>query len=777
MRRGYLSPGGGGGSNNHHAYYGGGAGVGVAPPYAYYFAAGSGGNPATLGRNLRPAGASGTSAGERGNRVRVLVAVLVVVLVGLVVREREAQTKALALRSRLKSLHEDSGPFIERGSAAARNALASGMRLVNKLKTLDRNSVVNSLGAANHHAYGNDKDEEGLFDALQAETEEADDLSKRDVEKMLEEGVLELPHVDREDDDSDDNGDGEGGAGAAGAEDDSTVSDTTAITTTLKDPGTTVVAVSDADVDDDASVTAVARELVREEIVRPTEEEIRQGEVKIIPVKRSADGADADEEAERVEQTVDDEDEAAAVEEAEEEAAAGVEKGGTTVTATAPDAHAAAPPPTDEDAPAAPTDLLPAPATTATTTAVATATGEPAKPLPRLLPQVKQASTTRYFKMVTTHYLALVDAWTHAGWKRLSEHSSITSATLLLTKPVTVVFGSRGKMISQISSSSCIGGTKGAQLSCRSKFAQSHGCAFDADLKVSPRQFDMWRSADCERFFDFALSPENANKQWIGKLGASYHGRHITIYNGVPKSVRSHYGKCKLNKETGGGYIMQEYVSDPALIGGRKFDLRTFMLIASTEPFLVFYHRGFVRRSATAYSSTSLNDKLAHITNHASQSSDDHFASFGALEQALASEMGFAPDYLRTTFSRRAKAVTNFVFQSARTRLKRRAGAYMLFGLDWMIDRSGGVHLLEANGAPLLRHYPFASGEEALTPGVWRDMASLLTTVHLEPDKIVGELSVRSGFTFGGWELVFSELEEKAHGAAYNPCSAEAGLR
>jgi len=386
----------------------------------------------------------------------------------------------------------------------------------------------------------------------------------------------------------------------------------------------------------------------------------------------------------------------------------------------------------------------------------------------RLRPQVKGPKA---FKMVNSHFLALIDAWTQAGWTRMSDSAFTSGVSLILTKPVTVVPGSRGKMISQISSSACIGGTKGAQLSCRSKFAAASAkCTFDS-LRVSPSQFDMWRAADCERFFEVALRPENKELQWIGKLGASYHGRHITIYKGVTSTIKTTYGKCKLNRESGGGYIMQKYVANPALIGGRKFDLRTFMLIASTEPYLVFYHKGFIRRSATAYSSDALGDKLAHITNAEAQDSDDHFAGFDFLQKALSEELNFPPDYMSRTFKSRTKHVTNFVFQAARAKLKRRTGAFMLFGLDWMVDRSGGVHLLEANGYPVMRHYP---NTDDLTPQIWRDMATLLTLIHMDPDLIESDVTAAAGFKHGGWEIVFSEPEEKLSGRTYDPCMIDA---
>ena len=759
------------------------------------FAWGGGGH----GAALHGGAASGGAAAARTHRIRVLVAMLVVVLLGLVVREREAQTKALALKERLQSLHEEAAPL--------RGYLSYGVRVIKSLKTLDAAQISSSArswrevgrprsgGAdeevdedASYTSGGADGTEPGvvdesdptdvgdmedltedaaahrLFNELQAE---ADDLSKRDVEMMLEEGVVEIPHADADEPDARTSRGGSGG---------------------------------------DPAVETVTRELVLEDLedlVAPTEEELKTGVVKIVSVsaededearERDAAATAFDEEAEEAEEGADEASREEAAPPASEDDTADAERGFPPRTGARPDDEAVAdadadadvgadaddapdegagtdsPPVADADANAPPPpELADAERGRA---ASKPGLGRPQLPhaaIPALKSQVKQAAHSRYFKMVNTNFLSLVDAWTNAGWKRLSDHAYTTAATLVLTKPVSSVPGSHGKMISQISSSACIGGTKGAQLACRASFAASFKCSFDADLHVSPLQFDLWRAADCERFFEFAMRPANAGMQWIGKLGASYHGKHISIFQGVPKSVRSHYGKCRVDRRKGGGYIMQEYVADPALMGARKFDVRTFLLIASTQPFLVFFHRGFVRRSANAYSTSALGDKLAHITNHESQSSDDHFCGFDALEAALVVEQRFAPDYVRTTFTRRAKAVTNFVFQAARARLQRRAGAFMLFGLDWMIDRAGGVHLLEANGYPVMKHYPNTDG---LTPKLWRDMAALLTSVHLEPDTLVGEVSVRDGFAFGGWELVFSELEEQATAAKYDPCDA-----
>lgn len=110
--------------------------------------------------------------------------------------------------------------------------------------------------------------------------------------------------------------------------------------------------------------------------------------------------------------------------------------------------------------------------------------------------------------------------------------------------------------------------------------------------------------------------------------------------------------------------------------------------------------------------------------------------------------------------------MTNFVFQAARRRLKRRSGSFMLFALDWLIDDKLGIHLLEGNGNPTVRHYE----NTEITPSVWEEMAQLLTKIHLEPQKLQGSVTVEAGFRFGGWDLVFNEGEEQLAGVAYNPC-------
>lgn len=64
---------------------------------------------------------------------------------------------------------------------------------------------------------------------------------------------------------------------------------------------------------------------------------------------------------------------------------------------------------------------------------------------------------------------------------------------------------------------------------------------------------------------------------------------------------------------------LSRYIPNPLLLNGFKADIRTYMLIAGTCPYMVFYHPGYVRLSVVPY---SLNQQEihAHLTNQVSMS-------------------------------------------------------------------------------------------------------------------------------------------------------------
>ncbi|EAA22312.1 Tubulin-tyrosine ligase family, putative [Plasmodium yoelii yoelii] len=69
-------------------------------------------------------------------------------------------------------------------------------------------------------------------------------------------------------------------------------------------------------------------------------------------------------------------------------------------------------------------------------------------------------------------------------------------------------------------------------------------------------------------------------------------------------------------------YVAQEYIPNPLLIGGKKFDIRLYVLILSYYPLTIYIHRsGFARFSHRYFKNekNNINDITMHLTNVAIQ--------------------------------------------------------------------------------------------------------------------------------------------------------------
>merc|ERR1712232_1525587 len=97
---------------------------------------------------------------------------------------------------------------------------------------------------------------------------------------------------------------------------------------------------------------------------------------------------------------------------------------------------------------------------------------------------------------------------------------------------------------------------------------------------------------------------------WIMKPAGSSRGRGIQVVNDVG-SV--HYGELT---------IIQQYISDPFLMDGFKWDMRTYVTVTSFNPLEAFMYRdGFARFTTVPYSNAAgdVDNKLVHLTNSSIQ--------------------------------------------------------------------------------------------------------------------------------------------------------------
>lgn len=68
-------------------------------------------------------------------------------------------------------------------------------------------------------------------------------------------------------------------------------------------------------------------------------------------------------------------------------------------------------------------------------------------------------------------------------------------------------------------------------------------------------------------------------------------------------------------------FLAQKYLHSPLLLDGHKFDIRVYMLIARTQPFIAFFHKGYLRVNIEPYDLTDLDNKWRHVSNIALQKS------------------------------------------------------------------------------------------------------------------------------------------------------------
>ncbi|KAH8097246.1 hypothetical protein JL720_131 [Aureococcus anophagefferens] len=109
------------------------------------------------------------------------------------------------------------------------------------------------------------------------------------------------------------------------------------------------------------------------------------------------------------------------------------------------------------------------------------------------------------------------------------------------------------------------------------------------------------------------------NAMWIMKPANAAQGRGIFIINKLSQIKRWSNGRWA-NMPLKEAYVISRYIEDPMLIGGKKFDLRLYVLVYQ-------YDAGFARFCNVKYSSQAgeLNNPFIHLTNVAIQKHNDDY--------------------------------------------------------------------------------------------------------------------------------------------------------
>ncbi|XP_069396766.1 inactive polyglycylase TTLL10 [Delphinus delphis] len=159
--------------------------------------------------------------------------------------------------------------------------------------------------------------------------------------------------------------------------------------------------------------------------------------------------------------------------------------------------------------------------------------------------------------------------------------------------------------------------------------------------------------------------------------------------------------------------VVQRYIQNPLLLDGKKFDVRSYLLIACTMPYMVFFGHGYARLTLGLYDPHS-SDLCGHLTNQFMQKKsplylllkDDTVWSMEHLNRHINDKFRKAKrlprDWVFTTFAKRMQQIMAHCFLSVKSKLKCKLGYFDLIGCDFLIDENFKVWLLEMNSNPAL---------------------------------------------------------------------------
>ncbi|GKT20875.1 Probable tubulin polyglutamylase TTLL9 [Aduncisulcus paluster] len=260
---------------------------------------------------------------------------------------------------------------------------------------------------------------------------------------------------------------------------------------------------------------------------------------------------------------------------------------------------------------------------------------------------------------------------------------------------------------------------------------------------------------------DYSLLVEEYRKSkgdvWIMKPVGRAQGKGIFLFSKI-SAISAwkrdlHWDPTPKSSDTP-TYVCQKYLANPLLVGGRKFDLRIYVLVTSYSPLTVWLCRtGFGRFSYHRYTTdkASLSSVSVHLTNVAIQKKDSAYRDDLAGSKW---DLKTVRHYVTNRFGR-VQADKLFVemekliirsLQSVSKIIVQDNHCFELYGYDVLIDADLKPWLIEINASPSLT--ADTKGDYKLKEAMLHDM---ITVVDM-----FGELPADVE-EVGCWDLIYDE--------------------
>ena len=192
---------------------------------------------------------------------------------------------------------------------------------------------------------------------------------------------------------------------------------------------------------------------------------------------------------------------------------------------------------------------------------------------------------------------------------------------------------------------------------------------------------------------------------WIQKPFSGSCGRGINLINKIGEKTE------QFNS------IVQEYIPNPLLIKGYKFDLRFYVAVPSLDPLRIYnYENGLVRLATEKYFEhfDDINALSAHLTNFSiNKENQDYHATDDINDDGKGSKWSHAPfwpflqslGYDIDDIKKQIDDAVSIVLISAKDTLIKQTNhrsSFELYGFDVLLTVDGKIHILEVNISPAL---------------------------------------------------------------------------
>lgn len=122
-------------------------------------------------------------------------------------------------------------------------------------------------------------------------------------------------------------------------------------------------------------------------------------------------------------------------------------------------------------------------------------------------------------------------------------------------------------------------------------------------------------------------SIDGTRNMWIVKPSQAARGVGIHVFD-KKEDILAHLSGSPCD-----AFVIQKYIENPLLPGGKKFDIRQFVLVVSLQPLIAYVYNDFYLRFCTVpYNSSNIADRFVHLTNHQVQKESNSYHSSGVHE-------------------------------------------------------------------------------------------------------------------------------------------------